>query len=137
MRFILFIVALLAVTACHQVDIDDGPNVPTVEVHVRRIEPNEPIVTLGHHDEQWYIDAKFLVLGPKEYQGLIFRLKIIPEACGQLFDAQEFRLRLAENLVLGKDRERMNADGTMKVWADTHGFWNFVPMTLEVIKEEN
>lgn len=137
MRSAYLVLSMLMVTACRHIGHDVGPAVPEVEVRVRREEPKELVFTIEQHGSRSFIDTKFLVLAPEEFKGLTFRLKILTEYQGALFDAQEFRLRLAKNLVLGEDRKRKNADGTTTVWSDSDGLWNFEGMTLETIKKAN
>ena len=106
-------------------------------MQVLRTAPKELVLTLEHLSTEAFIDVAFLVLAPEQLRGRTFRLKITPEYAGKLFEVREFRLRLAVNLVFGKNRERKNADGTTTVWSDTDGQWNFEGMMLEAIKETN
>src|SRR3954463_15658179 len=106
--------AMAVLTACHSVETNPEPKAAQVEVRVLRTAPAEATITLGHHGEEDFIDAVFLVLEPKAYEGRTFRIKIMPESHGALFAKKEFRLRIPENIVFGANRESKNPDGTTK-----------------------
>ena len=131
---ILTLIGLLVCSCRSYYEFGPGPEAPEVEVRVRRIAPEEEVYVLGHPG---YTYADFVVLEPKEYEGLQFRLRFMAWSTGALFEAREFRLRLLENLIFGKNRELQNPNGTVKVWGDTWEHWNFEEMTLEVFDSEN
>ena len=134
MRILVFIALSLVIAGCHSVENDLGSVIPDVEIRVLRLRPDVERITLGQHEDSPFLDVEFSVLDPEEFRGRKFKIKIVADSAGQLFMRREFRLRLPRNVVEGKNREKMNSDGTTTVWADTEALWNFETM---VVKENN
>ena len=128
---LLLLVSFLFLAGCHRIEYDLAPKENTIEVHVRRLAPEEALVTMGHHEESDYVDAEFLVLEPKKYAGRKFKLRLIPESCDSFFSNQQFWIRVPENVTLGKNRERKNKDGSITVYGDTLSHWNFTTLLME------
>ena len=134
MRYVfLAFLAALALAGCRSFLPDPGPAVPEVEIRVARVRPDQPLIQLEHHSNQSYIDAVFVIAGPEEYRGRTLRLKLMPESPGKLFEHREFRLKLPQNVVEGRNRERTNSDGKTTVWADTDARWNFESIMIEAL----
>ncbi len=128
----------LTLASCHHRTYDFGPESPLLEAKVVRVSPEDSShVTFRHHSTEAYIDVQFLILEPEEMEGQSLNLRIALGYEGPLFDANEFRITIRKNVLEGKNRERVNSDGTIRVWADTISEWNFEAFNPRIVTSAN